>query len=226
MGEYMDEFEKVAGDYKKLVEESLVIPNNDADYFANYRINYIKKLYGDDLSWKVLDYGCGIGLMSNQLQNTFPKARVHGFDVSTESIRNIPLSVREKGMFVSELNKLDNDYDMAILCNVMHHVDLAERFEVIQNIYKRLKKGGRILIFEHNPTNPLTRMVVDRCVFDKDAILLSPVEGIDYLEKNNFAKISRKYILFFPQQLQFLNCIDSLLSFCPLGAQYLLIGEK
>ena len=50
MGEYMDEFEKVAGDYKKLVEESLVIPNNDADYFANYRINYIKKLYGDALS--------------------------------------------------------------------------------------------------------------------------------------------------------------------------------
>ena len=222
----MDDFEKVADKYKDLVNKSLVIPNNEVDYFAEYRAKYLLRILGKDFYGKILDYGCGIGIMSRHIKNNFEKSELHGFDISEESIKNIPNIMKKNGRFVTSLDKLDKDYDFAILCNVMHHVKLNERQEIIRNIFRRLKRGGNLFIFEHNPSNPLTQMVVDRCVFDKEAILLKPYECIEYMKKSGFSKEEKKYILFFPQQFAYLNKIDRYLSWLPLGAQYLVVGTK
>lgn len=222
----MDDFEKVADNYKALVNESIVIPNNEADYFAAYRIKYLRRTLGMNFAGKVLDYGCGVGIMSYYVRQIFNQAELHGFDISEESIKNIPEAIRRNDKFVTDLDSLDEDYDAVILCNVMHHVDLGERQEVVDNVVKRLKKGGKLFIFEHNPANPLTQMVVDRCVFDKEAILLQPKECMDYIKKSNFSNWQKKYILFFPQQFSRMNIFDRYLAWFPLGAQYLVIGTK
>ena len=37
-----------------------------------------------------------------------------------------------------------------------------------------LKNDGQLIIFEHNPLNPITRKIVKECEYDEDAILLTP----------------------------------------------------
>ena len=39
---------------------------------------------------KILDYGCGIGTLSQFIHVTFPELVIHGFDISSKSIKDIP----------------------------------------------------------------------------------------------------------------------------------------
>ena len=66
-------------------------------------------------------------------------------------------------------------------------------------MYRVLKPGGRIYLFEHNPVNPVTRYLVKTCVFDKDAKLLGIIIVINLFKDCLFRNIEKKFILFFPR---------------------------
>ena len=67
-------------------------------------------------------------------------------------------------------------------------------------MYRILKPGGRLYLFEHNPLNPVTKYLVKTCVFDKEARLLSFSNTKRLLKMVNFAVIAQKTILFFPRK--------------------------
>lgn len=72
---------------------------------------------------KILDYGCGVGLFSKTIYDAFNNIIIHGFDVSSKSIDQVPEEIRTgRNFFTSNLAELDSDYDIALLITVLHHV--------------------------------------------------------------------------------------------------------
>lgn len=224
-----NKFDDIAEKYSELIEDGMILKGNSHEYFNQYKLFYLKPYF---ISYngkvKVLDYGCGVGLLSQKIQEYFPQAVIHGFDVSSESIDNISDKLRNKqdNLFTTAIEDLHYDYDIAILSTVLHHVSLEEREQVVENIYCKLRTGGKLVIFEHNMLNPLTRKSVEACPFDKDAIMISLSQTKALLRSIGFGNISSRYVTFFPEQLRRLWGIDKYISWLPLGAQYMVVATK
>ena len=68
-------------------------------------------------------------------------------------------------------------FDVVFASCVFHHVVPHERARLAGEMARVTRDGGIVTILEHNPFNPATRLVVSRCEFDKDAILLARRES-------------------------------------------------
>ena len=234
----MSDFNDVADNYNDIVNEALMeeqralFHGSDHEYFNQYKMFYLKPLFFDSSNVKkeikILDYGCGVGILSSMLGRTIPAAVIHGFDISEKSIADVPKAMKEstRFRFTNNLSELDNDYGFSILSTVLHHVPLVGRSEVLSNIYQRLKVGGKIIIIEHNMKNPLTRQTVKACSFDDDAIMMNVPEVKKLLLDAGYKNIQSRYIVFFPKMLSGFRFIDRCLTWCPIGAQFLVWGEK
>ena len=88
------------------------------------------------------------------------------------------------------------------------------------------RTGGLVVIMEHNPFNPLTRLAVSRCSFDEDAVLLSKRSVRKLMTEAALAKAEGRYILFFPWRAKVFRRIESVLRALPLGAQHVTVGIK
>jgi 2-polyprenyl-3-methyl-5-hydroxy-6-metoxy-1,4-benzoquinol methylase len=220
------QFDQFAGDYKRVLDQSIAVSGEDSSYFAEYKARYLARILGRDFSGKTLDFGCGVGLLSHFLKKHLPKTRLDGFDVSRESIARIDHSLSGQGVFTSDEDQLAHDYDLIVVANVMHHVEAEQRKQTITELAGRLANNGKLAIIEHNPANPLTRRTVDRCPFDEDAILLPSSEAQSLLQAANLKLLRRDYIVFMPRPLARLRPLEPWLSWLPLGAQYAVLGEK
>ena len=220
------EFDQYARDYKSLLDHSIKMSGDSAEYFCEYKARYIARTIGPTFSGKILDFGCGIGLLSARLKNHLPAAIIHGYDPSSESIRLLPQDLAAAGRFSSQLENLDGDYQLAILSNVMHHVAKQQRERTILDITAHLAPGGKLILFEHNPLNPLTRWAVQHCAFDEGVVLLPPAEVFSYFTRAHLAVRKRDYIVFFPKMLSALRALEPWFSWLPAGAQYAVVGEK
>ena len=219
-------FDRFAGDYKQVLDRSVAVSGEDSTYFAEYKARYLRRILGPDFSAKVLDFGCGIGLLAGLLKNYLPSIQLDGFDVSQESIGKVNPGLASQGTFTSDLSRLGGNYDLIVLANVMHHIPPNQRPDVVQDLGERLARGGSLAIFEHNPANPVTRWVVEHCPFDEDAILLPPAETREHVTHANLRVQRSDYIVFLPGFLAWLRGIEPALARVPLGAQYVMMAQK
>jgi SAM-dependent methyltransferase len=220
------QFDRFAGQYEQILDRSIALSGEDSAYFAKYKAMYLRRLLSESFAGKVLDFGCGVGVLSRYLKQYLPASRVDGFDVSQESIRKVDPGLLQQGIFSSRSAELEHDYELIVVANVMHHVPIGERQRVVEGLAGRLRKGGWLAIFEHNPANPVTRWVVERCPFDDDAVLLPPDETRSYFVRAQVLPRRQDYIVFMPRPLSWLRSLEAWLAWLPLGAQYALIGEK
>ena len=222
----MSGFDKFSGRYRELLDRNISITGEKSEYFASYKARFIAAKVAPKLDCRILDFGCGIGLVCGQLRQYLPRARIDGYDVSCASLDRIDPALRAQGTYTSETRELGRDYDVVLLANVMHHVRLEARQDTVSKAGEFLGAKGRLVIFEHNPANPLTRRAVERCPFDEDALLLPPRETVRYFPRNRFSEIQLDYIVFFPRFLSWLRPLEPFLYWCPLGAQYVVTGSK
>lgn len=220
------EFDKFAGEYSSILDKNVAVSGEGSAYFARYKAQYLHRTLPALSFGKILDFGCGVGMLCGFLKEYFPKLQLHGFDVSEASLEKVSSDLKRAGYFTSNLSELSCDYDLIIVANVMHHIIPHQRREAIQELADRLANGGRIAIFEHNPLNPLTRWVVERCPFDEDAQLLPRSETTQYLRDANLHIQRRDYIVFMPHFLRGLRPLEPWLAWLPMGAQYVLMAEK
>ncbi len=218
------EFDDFANHYRDLLDQSVSASGESGEYFANFKAQYASRILGNDFSGTILDYGCGVGLLTGYLLQSFPHAQVLGFDPSQASVRMASPEVASRAHLTTEETTLPPKVDAIILANVMHHVPPAERPSLMTALAERLSPSGRIFIFEHNPANPVTRAAVCRCAFDRDAVLLRPPEVTGYFRHAQLSVLRHDYIVFFPRLLSWLRPTENLLTWCPLGAQYAVIG--
>jgi hypothetical protein len=81
-------------------------------------------------------------------------------------------------------------------------------------------------VFENNPWNPGTRLVMRRIPFDRDAETLSPPAGRRLLRSAGFEVLRTDFVFFFPRALHILRPLERRLARLPLGAQYLVLARK
>ena len=219
------EFDAFASSYQEYLNHSVRISGDTSDYFAAYKAAFIARKIAPG-GRKLLDYGCGIGLLAGHLKRSFPNVQIDGFDVSQDCVGQIDKNLAQQGVFTSDLNITGRSYDVIVLSNVLHHVKPENRASLILDIRSRLATNGKLVIFEHNPINPLTRWAVSQCVFDEDAILLTSHEMLRDLRAAKLRVLARDYVVFFPRYFAWLRPLEPFLRWCPFGAQYAVIAGR
>lgn len=211
--------------YSSAVTHAVGVPGLDADFFVRAKAGYLRELVAEhfpgheDLTG--LDLGCGVGLYHAPLANLF--SPLHGVDVSTSCLERAQLlhsEVNYQEYDGETLPFADNSLDVVFTICVMHHVPVKRWDRFVSEIFRVLKPGGLILIFEHNPFNPVTRRIVNSCEFDADAVLVKPKVARNILSKFGFLSVSTRYILTIPSTIAWIRRIDRVFGGLPLGAQY------
>jgi SAM-dependent methyltransferase len=226
-----DEFDSYSADYNGYVNRALAFTGVEVDFFTRVKMEYLLTFMAEhvasDTAAAALDVGCGIGNGHHILGGHL--ARLCGIDVSAASIevaqRQNPW-VEYSHFDGASIPYEDATFDFAFAICVFHHVGLDQRGHLVAEIQRVLKPGGFIVIFEHNPLNPLTMRVVNRCEFDRDAILLKSRTCTDLIRAGGFNDLNCRFILAVPPVNAPLRALDRLLSKMPLGAQYYVAGRK
>jgi SAM-dependent methyltransferase len=218
-------FDAYAKDYETLHANSITASGEQPGYFADYKVDCLARLTGSKFDEPVLDYGCGVGALTHRLCTRY--RQVCGFDPSGESLA----LARERGkdaLFYDDPEALPlAHFGVVVLSNVLHHVLPGERPALVRRIRTLLRPGhGRLVVFEHNPYNPLTRRAVSQCEFDDDAILLSPGELVGLLRESGYCQVQRRFIVFFPKILAPLRPFEPYLGWLPAGAQMMVVGTS
>ncbi|HSO63216.1 MAG TPA: class I SAM-dependent methyltransferase [Desulfobacterales bacterium] len=235
-------FDRVARDYEKIHNRSLPPGVHSAD-FISQRVATVTRWISDGYAGReffYLDFGCGNGRMLKSLLESEAakplveqdRLRLFGFDTSVESINEAKsLMGDERVCLVSDLNSLPGEvrFDFVISCHVFHHIPPAERAETVAALANRMKPSSRLVIWEHNPFNPITRMLVKMCPFDDDARLLTLNATKNLFGKNAFRCLEHAYVNVFPPRWLRLNAAAATevkLSGLPIGAQYWVMFER
>lgn len=226
-----DEFDKYAKNYRSIHTDNVKLSGADSFYFAEHKVLIVKQHErGKDL--QMLDVGCGDGVTEMFVQKHLPDWDITGIDISEKSIaeakdKNIPIAHFQ--LFNgTEIPFASNSFDIVFIASVLHHIDFSLHETIVKEIYRVLKPGGRLYLFEHNPLNPFTRYLVKTCDFDKDARLLNYTYTRKLLKNAGFSSVNIKFILFFPRKgiLSKFIAIENALSWLPLGGQYFCICKK
>jgi 2-polyprenyl-3-methyl-5-hydroxy-6-metoxy-1,4-benzoquinol methylase len=217
------EFDKYASDYEAMHAASVAASGESTVYFADYKVAVLQRL-GVKPTDPILDYGCGIGNLTERLFPAFEQ--VHGYDPSTKSLEVAQGRAPRAVLHQDVANVPDRHFECAVLSGVLHHVPPAERLELMQTVRTKLAPRGRVFIFEHNPFNPLTRRAVATCPFDHDAVLLWPWEAKRLTKSAGFRPVRVEYVMFFPRAFAALRPLEPRLGWLGLGAQSLTIGEN
>lgn len=222
------EFDAFAKSYDQLLEECLGGDEDSGavEYFAQGKALFMRRQLGACFSGSILDYGCGHGRVSRHLRPLLPKATLHGFDISAKTISEAKSCVPQGVVLTSDLSELSPGYAAVMAAGVLHHVAPAERPAFVSGLASRLAPGGRLFIFEHNTYNPVTRMVVDRCVFDRGVTLSPPSRTLRLLASAGLGSLRLRFVFFIPPALRKLRFIENALGWCPLGAQYVAMGQQ
>lgn len=226
-----DDFDAFANDYRNIHTQNIRLSGVDSYYFAEMKVRLLQA-YESNAALQVLDVGCGDGTTEYFMQQYFPTWLLRGIDVSEESIKEAHQKNINAAVFElydgTNIPAADNSVDIVFIAGVLHHVSFELHLKILQEVYRVLKPGGRLYLFEHNPLNPVTKYLVNTCVFDKDAKLLRSGYCTSLLKaaKLNLKKID--FIIFFPRKGIFSKLIflEKYLQWLPLGGQYFARATK
>lgn len=226
-------FDDYTETYIKEIQSSIGFIHKDVNFFlklkADKLLEIAKRHFGDLDEIKVLDIGCGIGLMDTFLADSFKD--FNGVDVEPGIIEKA--SARNPGVNYelydpenSGLPFSDGSVDLAFAVNVIHHVSPTGWGKFMREMYRVVKRNGMAVMFEHNPLNPLTQKAVDTCRFDRDAVLLRRKKLLSLFSTAGFSVLESSYIVFFPFNGKLFRKMEELIGWVPLGGQYYAAGRK
>jgi trans-aconitate methyltransferase len=214
------EFDAHANDYEANVRASLPELLSEGDYFSRYKVEAVVASQKGKNPQTILDFGCGVGLALQLFSEYFPGATLWGYDVSPLSIEHARDRVPSAAL-TSNLHDLPvSCFDVLFIANVFHHIPRDARLSAMKMCRDLLKPRGRIYVFEHNPYNPITRRVFERCSFDRGAQMLSRRTMLALAKRADLLVVAKRYTLFFPKQLAVFRRLESSIDWLPIGGQY------
>ncbi len=225
------EFDTYAEHYVKKIEESVRFSGAEHSFFVEEKARILRRIirsqFGSD-KVDALDVGCGHGLIVPHLASD--SVHVSGCDVAERPLaiasKACPASLFRLQTDVDRLPFDDASFDITYAICVMHHVEVNDWEAFVGEMVRVTKDGGLVILVEHNPFNPLTQFIVKTCELDKNATLLWPARAIRLMRSVGITKITRRYILFTPFRRSIFRAFDDALHWLPLGAQYIVTGEK
>ncbi|MEN9569588.1 MAG: hypothetical protein RL172_819 [Bacteroidota bacterium] len=227
-----DAFDPFADNYRSIHTQNVKLSGADSFYFAEMKVRLLQEHETSVSQLQVLDVGCGDGATELFMLRHFPQWKVQGIDVSKKSIDAALAKGLSNAAFTvyngTDMPFDDNRFDVVFVAGVLHHVSFNLHKQLVNEIRRVLKPGGRLYLFEHNPLNPFTRYLVKTCVFDANARLLKSGYAVQLLEASRLLHTHKDFIIFFPRKglLSGLIFLEKLLKKVPLGGQYFIRAVK
>ncbi len=138
-----------------------VMAKKKKSYFLSFKDDYRLKYLTESLKLKngrMLDIGCGGGLLTESLVYYYPKTKIYGYDVSKTAINYAKKFGSGKVIYnVAKNKKLpykDNFFDVCICLDVMEHIPDVNFF--LKEIKRVLKKDGKFFLAVPCEGQPLT----------------------------------------------------------------------
>jgi SAM-dependent methyltransferase len=223
-------FDDYASNYEALIHDPIRDKFASGNrFFFERKIQIVRAFFkraGVDtreLSW--LDVGCGQGDFLRCGVASFKTSM--GCDPSKEMLKSCEgLEVRHQ----TELEKLPFDgasFDFVSAVCVYHHIRPERRGLMTAEMLRVLRPGGVFCIIEHNPLNPVTRLIVSRTPVDADASLLTAGQSERTILSAGGHVLERRFFLLLPEQIyRFAAFAENLFSGVPLGGQYAVFARK
>jgi 2-polyprenyl-3-methyl-5-hydroxy-6-metoxy-1,4-benzoquinol methylase len=101
---------------------------------------------------RILDMGCGFGYVANYLSLESQKRVIIGNDPAEERIAVAKRTVGDRRNIefhaVDSRTIAESDFDGAYVTDVLHHVPYDQQQEIIDDLYRKLKPGGTLVVRE------------------------------------------------------------------------------
>ena len=225
----MEKLFDLADEYDAMLNQGIKVSGESKEYFIHGRISDLRKTLPADLKvLKILDYGCGIGETSSLLKEYFKDAEITGVDLSEEAIEYAEKKYAGPSIKFDHFSNIPlNYFDLVYVNGVFHHIEPKYRIDVIKSIHSYLKEQGVFALFENNPWNIGTRIVMKRIKFDRDAQPINPMRANRLVKNGGFEEIiGTRYLFYFPKVLSFLRFTEKYMAKLLLGAQYYVLARK
>lgn len=226
------EFDKFADEYRQVHARNISASGEGPEFFAEYKVRDLAAYLGTRQSdaLRILDFGAGVGTSVPWFRKYLPYGEITCLDVSRRSLELGESRYPGQARFVHfdgrSLPFADHTYDVAFAACVFHHIDRTLHPALLNELRRVLVRDGTLLIFEHNPLNPLTLRAVNECPFDENAVLLSGRYMAGAFAAAGFTAPVLRYRIFFPRFARVLRPLETYLTWLPLGAQYYVAGTK
>jgi SAM-dependent methyltransferase len=229
MTERMTElFDGYHHNYRDVVQSSIDFSGLQHDFFIRAKADLLRDLIAQRLGAEkpdMLDVGCGVGSLHALLHGMV--GRLSGIDVSSASLvqaraHNAAVDYRE---FDGRTFPFDGpSFDLVTAICVMHHIVPAEWARFMAEMRRVTRPGGLVCVIEHNPYNPLTRLAIARCEFDRDAVLLGAGTTRKLMVAAGLREIGARHFLLLPWDTKPARRLEQALSGVWLGSQYATFG--
>lgn len=225
------EFDQYIDNYRTNCDQALWLSGESSSYFARYKAQKLAEWLPakTSTSARILDFGCGDGVMTHFVHTYFPHAHMYGVDPSPKSIETAKKQFDQITFRVSseESRHLDFDshvFDIIFSAGVFHHIPFEQHTDYIQELFRILKPGGHLVIFELNPFNPLTMWTFKRNPIDRDATMMRP--SYAHRLTKEYGKPRLLFYCFYPKPLNWLRFTEPFMTKIPFGALYATITQK
>jgi SAM-dependent methyltransferase len=221
-------FDGYRSNYRDVVQSSIDFSGLPHSFFMRAKADLLRGLIARKLGSEkpaMLDVGCGVGSLHSLLRGMV--GSLSGVDVSSASVAQARADNRDVDYGAFDGRRFpfeDGGFDLVTAICVMHHVAPAEWTHFIREMRRVVRPGGLVCIIEHNPLNPLTRLAVSRCEFDRDAVLLGAGTARKLLAEAGLREVGARYFLLLPWETKSARRVENSLSSVPLGAQYAAFG--
>jgi SAM-dependent methyltransferase len=224
------DYDRYRGQYSEDLDRAVSFSGTSHDFFtrakADELVRVAREHLGEPGQVDALDVGCGIGLTDRHLAGRF--LSLTGTDVSPGVLQTASRENPGVRYELAERDRLpfgEDAFDLTFAVCVVQVVPTPERPRFVAELVRVTRPGGLVVVFEHNPYNPLTRLVVRRCSFGDDARMLGMAEAERLLQENGVTPVDRGFLLIFPTRRSRVVTVERALRHLPLGAQYYLAGR-
>ena len=226
-------FDTRAPDYQEQLSRGLELSGESKEYFARARLAHLRGFWaetGRPEPRTIIDYGCGVGDVTVLLAELFPRARVLGVDPSKTFVEQARSALRSDRVDFLPLEGYAplaaGPGELVHLNGVVHHVPPGERRDFFRALHASVAPRGLVALFDNNPWNPGTHLVMRRIPFDRDVLPVPAGRVARHLREAGLRVLRKRFLFYFPAALRSLRPLERALEGLPFGAQYALYAER
>lgn len=177
---------------------------------------------------RLVDLGCGTGQMEESLAGE--NLELVGVDLAAPMIEHARSKNLQRTSFAAadaaHTGLPSGSFDAAFATALFHHVPPEARHDIVREMARLVRPSGLLIVFEHNPRNPITRRMVRCTPIDADASLVERREFLDLFGQAGLELVEQRYLVFFPRALGVFSLAEPFLGWCPAGGQYMVAARK